>query len=180
MQLLIANMLLDWAASPRVHRGRRARGAARHGIIRAPRRRRGDVTAGDPPPDAKGWKVGIAPVEDARLRDGQAKPITYLLLKNAAVSTAGDANQFVEIGGVRYSHIVDPKTGLGLVGRRGVTVIARKESGPTRSTPPRASSAPKRIEIDRVAKAARLVRPRNRRRHRQQAVIALTKYLWRE
>ena len=49
-----------------------------------------------------------------------------MLLKNAAVSTAGDANQYVEIGGVRYSHIVDPKTGMGLVGRRSVTVIAPK------------------------------------------------------
>jgi thiamine biosynthesis lipoprotein len=47
-----------------------------------------------------------------------------LLLKNAGVSTAGDAEQFVEIAGKRYSHIVDPKTGIGLVGRRSVTVIA--------------------------------------------------------
>ena len=41
-----------------------------------------------------------------------------------AVSTAGDANQHVEIDGKRYSHIVDPKTGLGLVGPRSVTIIA--------------------------------------------------------
>jgi thiamine biosynthesis lipoprotein len=46
------------------------------------------------------------------------------LLKNAAVSTSGDAEQFVEIDGVRYSHVVDPKTGLGLTERRSVTVIA--------------------------------------------------------
>jgi thiamine biosynthesis lipoprotein len=47
-----------------------------------------------------------------------------LILKNAAVSTSGDAEQYVEIGGKRYSHIVDPKTGLGLVGRMSVTVVA--------------------------------------------------------
>src|SRR5262249_39398774 len=40
------------------------------------------------------------------------------------VSTSGDANQWVEIDGKRYSHIVDPKTGLGLVGRMSVTVVA--------------------------------------------------------
>ena len=47
-------------------------------------------------------------------------------LANAAVSTSGDLEQFVVIGGVRYSHIVDPKTGLGITGRRSVTVIARR------------------------------------------------------
>jgi len=49
-----------------------------------------------------------------------------LLLENAAVSTSGDAEQYVEINGKRYSHIVDPRTGLGLVGRRSATVIASK------------------------------------------------------
>ena len=43
---------------------------------------------------------------------------------NKAVSTAGDANQNVVIDGRRYSHIVDPKTGIGLVGARSVTVVA--------------------------------------------------------
>jgi thiamine biosynthesis lipoprotein len=40
------------------------------------------------------------------------------------VSTSGDAEQYVEIGGKRYSHIVDPRTGLGLVGRMSATVVA--------------------------------------------------------
>ena len=40
------------------------------------------------------------------------------------MSTSGDAEQFVEIGGKRYSHIVDPRTGIGLVGRQSVTVVA--------------------------------------------------------
>jgi thiamine biosynthesis lipoprotein len=47
-------------------------------------------------------------------------------LKDAAVSTSGDLEQFVEIDGVRYSHIIDPRTGLGLTGRRSVSVIARR------------------------------------------------------
>src|SRR5262249_38999168 len=45
---------------------------------------------------------------------------------NAAVSTSGDAEQFVEIGGVRDSHVIDPRTGIGLTGRRSVTVVARR------------------------------------------------------
>lgn len=79
----------------------------------------GDIAAGDPPPDAPGWKVGIAPLDRP---DGT--PSRYLKLSQAAVSTSGDAFQFVEINGVRYSHIVDPKTGLGLTQRCSVTVVA--------------------------------------------------------
>ena len=47
-----------------------------------------------------------------------------MTLSRAAVSTSGDAEQHVEIGGKRYSHIVDPRTGLGLVGRMSATVVA--------------------------------------------------------
>ena len=47
-----------------------------------------------------------------------------LLLKNAAVSTAGDAERFVVIDGHRYSHIINPITGLGHEDRAGVTVVA--------------------------------------------------------
>ena len=46
-------------------------------------------------------------------------------LRNQAVSTSGDAEQHVEVNGVRYSHILDPRTGQALVGRSSVTVIAR-------------------------------------------------------
>ncbi len=49
-----------------------------------------------------------------------------LTLKNAGVSTSGDAEQSVEIGGARYSHIVDPATGMGLTRRIAVTIIARR------------------------------------------------------
>jgi thiamine biosynthesis lipoprotein len=51
-------------------------------------------------------------------------PTRFLLLHDAAVSTSGDAEQYVEIAGKRYSHIVDPKTGVGLVGQSSVTVVA--------------------------------------------------------
>jgi thiamine biosynthesis lipoprotein len=74
----------------------------------------GDVAAGDAPPGTKGWRVGLEPA------GGE------ILLRNAAVSTSGDTEQFREIGGVRYSHIVDPKTGLGLRSEIAVTVVARR------------------------------------------------------
>jgi thiamine biosynthesis lipoprotein len=79
----------------------------------------GDIGVSDPPPGRTGWRIGVAPLEP------DADPSRYLLLKNAAVTTSGDAFQFVEIDGKRYSHIVDPKTGLGMTERSSVTVIAK-------------------------------------------------------
>ena len=48
----------------------------------------------------------------------------YLWLSRVAVATSGDMMQFVIIDGKRYSHIVDPKTGIGLTDHNQVTVIA--------------------------------------------------------
>ncbi len=77
----------------------------------------GDIAVSDAPPGKDGWIVEIAPL------DPKAPP-RRLLLKHKAVSTSGDLFQHVEINGVRYSHVLDPKTGLGLTGFRSATVIA--------------------------------------------------------
>jgi thiamine biosynthesis lipoprotein len=53
-----------------------------------------------------------------------ASPPTPLLLAHAAVSTSGDASQWLEVDGVRYSHVFDPRTGQALRGHRSVTVVA--------------------------------------------------------
>ena len=78
----------------------------------------GDVALGNAPPGEQGWTIGIAPLKADR------PPERFLELANCAISTSGDAFRGVEIGGVRYSHIVDPKTGIGLKHRSSVTVIA--------------------------------------------------------
>ncbi|MBX9791502.1 MAG: FAD:protein FMN transferase [Pirellulales bacterium] len=93
---------------------------AEHGIGRALVDASGDIVAGDPPPDEPGWKIGIAPQGEA------GRPSRYVWLANRAISTSGDAYQFVEIGGIRYSHIVDSQTGLGLTASRAVVVVAPK------------------------------------------------------
>lgn len=80
----------------------------------------GDIAVAGAPPNTDGWKIDIAPLPH------YSKWPQSVLLKDAAISTSGDAEQFVVIDGVRYSHIVDPKTGLGLTGKRSVTVIARR------------------------------------------------------
>jgi thiamine biosynthesis lipoprotein len=45
-------------------------------------------------------------------------------LSHAAISTSGDTAQYLEIDGTRYSHTVDPRTGMGLTTRRIATVVA--------------------------------------------------------
>jgi thiamine biosynthesis lipoprotein len=92
-----------------------------HKIDRALVAASGDIAVSGPPPGTEGWTIGIVPLEDP-----DAKPSRYLILQDAAVSTSGDAEQYVEIDGKRYSHIVDPKTGVGLVGRMSATVVARR------------------------------------------------------
>lgn len=77
----------------------------------------GDVVAGDAPPGEGGWVVAVEPDDETGARES-------LLLRRAAVSTSGDREQWVERDGVRYSHILDPRTGIGLSGRRRATVVA--------------------------------------------------------
>ena len=77
----------------------------------------GDVVVGDPPPGQAGWSVFVAGADTATLSRAKA-------LSNVAIATSGASEQYVEIGGVRYSHIIDPRTGLGVTGRHIVTVIA--------------------------------------------------------
>jgi thiamine biosynthesis lipoprotein len=79
----------------------------------------GDIGVSDPPPGTAGWRIGIAPLE------ADNEPSRFVILRNAAVTTSGDAFQFVEFEGKRYSHIVDPQTGIGLIDRSSVTLIAR-------------------------------------------------------
>jgi FAD:protein FMN transferase len=92
----------------------------KHGLSRVLVAAAGDIVAGEAPPGKTGWRVGIGAFENP-----EAAPKRHVLLANAAVSTSGDAFQFVEIAATRYSHIVDPKTGLGLTRRCSVTVVAQ-------------------------------------------------------
>ena len=91
---------------------------ARHGLTRALVAAGGDIAVADAPPGKPGWTIAIAAV------DAKKEGPRYLTLSRAAVSTSGDAEQHVEIAGKRYSHIVDPRTGLGVVGRMSATVVA--------------------------------------------------------
>lgn len=78
----------------------------------------GDISFSNPPPGRSAWGVAVAPLEKG------GAPAYRLSVKGNGVATSGDAWQFVEIEGVRYSHIIDPRSGWALRGRQSVTVIA--------------------------------------------------------
>jgi thiamine biosynthesis lipoprotein len=120
VQLLTPGMQLDLGGIAKGYAADEALATLKSlGITRALVAAGGDIAVSDAPPDAAGWTVGIAPLEDP-----ESKPKHVLLLKHQALSTSGDAEQYVEINGKRYSHIVDPHTGIGLVGRMSATVLA--------------------------------------------------------
>jgi len=75
----------------------------------------GDLALGDPPPDRKGWRIEVGGLKHPDL------PV--LELAHCAIATSGDVEQFVEIAGKRYSHLIDPSTGIGLTTRIQVAVV---------------------------------------------------------
>ena len=78
----------------------------------------GDLAFSEAPPGQRGWRIRVHSSETF-----SAVP-AMLELTNAAVSTSGSSEQHVDIDGRRYSHIVDPASGMGLVDDITVTVIA--------------------------------------------------------
>lgn len=76
----------------------------------------GDIVLSDPPPGTGGWDIDVGQNEDGTVKTIQ--------LANCGVSTSGDAQQFVEFAGKRYSHVVVPRTGTGLTTRRTAFAIA--------------------------------------------------------
>ena len=78
----------------------------------------GDIFVGDPPPHSVGWRVAIVSGQDqSQNADG------FAILTNQGLSTSGDAEQVIELGGKRFSHIIDPRIGWATSERRSVTVI---------------------------------------------------------
>jgi thiamine biosynthesis lipoprotein len=89
------------------------------GIHRAIVEAGGEVVVGAPPPGKAAWSVAIDTADT-----GPGHPPCRLFLHDAAVSTSGDSHQFVEVNGRRFSHVIDPATGMGLEGASSTTVIA--------------------------------------------------------
>lgn len=84
------------------------------GIINAS----GDLCAWGLQPNEKQWTIGVANP------DMPTSAFSYMEISNKAVATSGNYEKFVTINGKKYSHTIDPKTGLPITGIKSVTIIA--------------------------------------------------------
>jgi thiamine biosynthesis lipoprotein len=114
MQVDLPDMQLDLGAIAKGYAAEQALSVITHlGIKSALVAASGDLAFSAAPPGQPGWKIGVGTSDKV------------LTLTNAAVSTSGASEQNLEAGGVRYSHIIDPKTGVGLTNDITVTVVSR-------------------------------------------------------
>ena len=79
----------------------------------------GDIRVSNPPPKKDCWVLAFSYYNQEGV-----EVLQKLRLKNAAVATSGDLYQFIEIDGIKYSHIINPLTGMALNNGIQVTTIA--------------------------------------------------------
>ncbi|KIA96157.1 thiamine biosynthesis protein ApbE [Pedobacter kyungheensis] len=77
----------------------------------------GDLITWGVQPNGKPWTVGIADPSQTN------QPFSALQISNMAIATSGNYEKFATIGGKRYSHTIDPKTGLPVSGVKSVSII---------------------------------------------------------
>ena len=75
----------------------------------------GDIYAGQKPPDEIGWKIQLMELGNNK---------KFMTLTNRAIATSGDLYRYFEYKGTKYSHIINPRTGMGITIRRTVSVLA--------------------------------------------------------
>ena len=78
----------------------------------------GDLTAWGTQPNGEPWIIGIADPDSIH------HPFSSLNITNMAIATSGNYEKYVVIDGKKYSHTIDPKTGLPVSGIKSVTIIA--------------------------------------------------------
>ena len=108
----------------------------------------GDVLAGDAPPNqARGWRILIG--VDTKQPVNQADTLS-IFLQHAAITTSGDTYRFLEHRGRRYSHVMNPRSGLGLRHGARTTVLAPDGT--------RADALTKVFSVAGIRKSQRLLR----------------------
>jgi thiamine biosynthesis lipoprotein len=88
---------------------------AQSGVVNAA----GDMTAWGLQPNGKQWTIGIA---DPNSKD---KIFSYMNITDMAVATSGNYEKYIIVDGRKYSHTINPKTGLPIRGIKSVTIISQ-------------------------------------------------------
>ena len=78
----------------------------------------GDLVTWGTQPNGKPWTIAIADP------DKSITPFSTLNISNMAIATSGNYEKYVMIGGRKYSHTIDPKTGLPVTGIKSVSIIS--------------------------------------------------------
>jgi FAD:protein FMN transferase len=77
----------------------------------------GDLVTWGTQPNGYPWTIAIADP------DHSITPISTLKISNMAIATSGDYEKYAIINGRKYSHTIDPKTGLPVSGIKSVSII---------------------------------------------------------
>ncbi|WP_278353014.1 FAD:protein FMN transferase [Chryseobacterium gleum] len=77
----------------------------------------GDLTTWGMQSNGKPWTVGIADPDHVK------QPFSYMNITDMAVATSGNYEKFVMINGKKYSHTINPKTGMPVSEVKSVTIF---------------------------------------------------------
>jgi FAD:protein FMN transferase len=83
----------------------------------------GDIKTFGHKPDGGPWKIGI---RQPKVKDGEDDIMATIELNDMAISTSGDYERFFVSEGIRYHHLLSPKTGHPVRECRSVTVITKE------------------------------------------------------
>jgi thiamine biosynthesis lipoprotein len=78
----------------------------------------GDLVTWGVQADRNPWTIGIAHPDDAR------RAFSWLNISDLAIATSGNYEKYVMIDGKKYSHTINPKTGMPVAGIKSVTIIS--------------------------------------------------------
>lgn len=112
MELDFGGFVKEYAADCAARLCREA--GARHGLVDLG----GDIALIGPHPDGQAWRVGI------RHPRAPEAAVASIELAHGAIASSGDYERFIEHGGRRYCHILNPQTGWPTEGVSSVSVLA--------------------------------------------------------
>ena len=118
IELPLAGMELDFGGFGKEYAADRAATLLQqHGVLHGMVNLGGDIRLVGPRPGGAAWSLGIQhPRDDTRM-------LATLMLGTGALATSGDYERYFELDGVRYCHVLNPRTGWPVNAWRSVSVV---------------------------------------------------------